>query len=604
MEFPRSLAPWAQILNVFPRETSLALGPLIQRLSIAIGPMRSLARTDSGDPDGFDGIARKGSYERLLISEWLLADELPEEFARRAAMGEHLFFHIARREPAASRVSLALFDAGPNQLGSPRIAHLAALIVLARRAEAAGARFAWGILQHPEQKVFPDVTESGVMRLVDGRSLKETTRDELAAWISLTSDWHELDDFWIVGGPRVARFHECARLSHLLVRDVLLPDARKLAVTVRGVSGAMKEISLELPDDRACARLLRDPFSVSVASPRMAAGDFAPLSNLVFDSGGRNLFARSTGNRIISYPVPNSPRAGTGSPKLLHATGGKLVTAVGRFNRVTCMLTAHDQRISYEYVGRRSPNLPEGLYYCANNESFQAAIGSESQLQPCFRLPQKFSTVEAIAMDARGSMFRLEGNRHASVTGRTVVGTVYLWASSVLAITPLVQDRVVYVGIEHPAGSWRIVSLGADVEKRDIPFDGTPTRAFFAHGGSLATNKFGLLALEKDFSEWTVISARGDLILSPPSGANIVGFARHIRKNEPGLLALEDDRRALTLYGNQWQHEILTAPAAISHLAVSHAAPNIAYSTIEGEVIVYSLAYEAALCRFLPRGKP
>lgn len=604
MEFPRSLAPWAQILNVFPRETSLALGPLIQRLSIAIGPMRSLARTNSGDPDGFDGIARKGSYERLLISEWLLADEAPEEFARRAAMGEHLFFHLARREPAASRVSLALFDAGPNQLGSPRIAHLAALIVLARRAESAGAQFAWGILQRPEQKVMPDVTESGVMRLIDGRSLKETTPDEMTAWISLTNDWRELDDFWIVGGPRVARFPECAKLSHLLVRDVLLPDARRLAVTVRGASGATKEISLELPDDRACARLLRDPFNVSVAAPHMTAGDFAPLSNLVFDSGGRNLFARSTGNRLISYPVPNSPRAGTGSPKHLHATGLRPITAVGRFNRATCMLSVLDKRISYEYVGRRSPNLPEGLYDLANEETFQPVTGSESLLRPCYRLPNKFSTVEAIALDARGSLFRLEGNSPVFASGRSVVGTAYLWATSVIAITPLLNDRIVYVGMEYPARSWRIVSLGTDVEKRDIPFDGVPTKAFFAHGGSLATSKFGLLALEKDFSEWTVISSRGDLSLSPPRGANVVGLARHIRKNEPGLLVLEDDRRSLTLYGKAWQQEILTAPAPISHVTVSHAAPNIAYSTIEGEVIVYSLAYETALCRFLPRGKP
>lgn len=188
--------------------------------------------------------------------------------------------------------------------------------------------------------------------------------------------------------------------------------------------------------------------------------------------------------------------------------------------------------------------------------------------------------------------------------GRAVVGTAYLWATKVLAITPLLNDRVVYVGIEHPTGSWRIVSLGADVEKRDIPFEGIPTRAFFTHGGSLATNKFGLLALETNFSEWTVISARGDLIIDPPRGANVVGFARHIRKNEPGLLLLEDDRRTLTLYGDRWQQTTLTAPAPISHVAVSHAAPNIAYSTIEGEVIVYSLAYERALCRFLPRGKP
>src|SRR5262249_50113041 len=126
MELPRSLAPWARYLGIFPRETSLAIGPLVQRIALAVGPMRARSLSRAGDPDGFDDLSRRGSYERLLASEWLLADEAPDEFARRAAMGEHVFLSIARREPSGSRVSMALFDAGPNQIGSPRLAQLAA----------------------------------------------------------------------------------------------------------------------------------------------------------------------------------------------------------------------------------------------------------------------------------------------------------------------------------------------------------------------------------------------------------------------------------------------------------------------------------------------
>ncbi|HEX9944470.1 MAG TPA: hypothetical protein VGG03_20865 [Thermoanaerobaculia bacterium] len=51
---------------------------------------------------------------------------------------------------AAGKTSFALFDAGPGQLGAPHIAQLAALIALTRRADGAGARFAWGILQEPQ----------------------------------------------------------------------------------------------------------------------------------------------------------------------------------------------------------------------------------------------------------------------------------------------------------------------------------------------------------------------------------------------------------------------------------------------------------------------
>jgi hypothetical protein len=120
VELPRALTPWAAYLQLFPRELVLALGPMVRRLDSVIGPLRAQGRRGDGDPDGFDGLARRGSYERLLLSEWLLAEEVPEEFVRRAAMREHGFLHLARREPVGSRVSVALFDAGPNQIGAPR----------------------------------------------------------------------------------------------------------------------------------------------------------------------------------------------------------------------------------------------------------------------------------------------------------------------------------------------------------------------------------------------------------------------------------------------------------------------------------------------------
>ena len=69
--------------------------------------MRSLAVAGDGEPDGYDGIASRGIYERLVTSEWLLADEEPDEFDRRAAMGEHTFTRLAR---PAERVKAETVD--------------------------------------------------------------------------------------------------------------------------------------------------------------------------------------------------------------------------------------------------------------------------------------------------------------------------------------------------------------------------------------------------------------------------------------------------------------------------------------------------------------
>src|SRR5262245_22810312 len=118
---PPELRPWAKPLAIFPAEVALSLGPLVRKVARMIGAWESQGSRLRGEPDGYDGLARKGPLERLLPSEWLLALELPDEFIRRAASSEQAFFALASRTPAGSRRSFALFDAGPSSLGGPRI---------------------------------------------------------------------------------------------------------------------------------------------------------------------------------------------------------------------------------------------------------------------------------------------------------------------------------------------------------------------------------------------------------------------------------------------------------------------------------------------------
>ncbi len=72
--------------------------------------------------------------------------------------------------------------------------------------------------------------------------------------------------------------------------------------------------------------------------------------------------------------------------------------------------------------------------------------------------------------------------------------------------------------------------------------------------------------------------------------------------NGPGLVALELDQQTITLNGRNWAQEILRAHAPIEHIAVCQRAPFIAYSTVEGEIVIYSVRHRADLCRYLPEG--
>jgi hypothetical protein len=603
MNYPRSLAPWAEYLNIFPRELSLALGAMVQRIASAIGSMRSRSLLGAGDIDGFDGISRRGSYEKLVASEWLLADEMPDEFARRAVMGEHLFLELARREPSASRVSLAIFDAGPNQLGAPRIAHLAALIALTRRAEAAGAQFGWGIAQQANKPIFPGASTIEVMRLLDARDTREASEEDIAAWRAKVADWKELDDFWVIGGSRIAQFESIRDLSRVSVTDIFEPNANRLALTVHGASSAPKNLLLDLPDERACARLLRDPFEEATAAPQFVKHTTVPASNLVFASNGATLFVRAANGGVISYPVPNSPRARIGRPKLYRPRDGKTVAAVGRLGRANAVITAQDDLVHFEYVSKRSSQITEGNYKSIYEKIAFTPPDVSGSLQPCFRLLlEPYAKSEVLAVDAHGLLFQLRQSKPSDKLEPGVIGSAWLVASEVLAIAP-VYSRIVYVGCDNSKSKWRIVSMSNDVFQIDLPFEEIPTKAFFGYGGALTHQTFGFLALEKNEWTWVIISAGGETYHPRPEGTRVVGVTYikpqdNTQRNEPALLLLEADKRTLTLRGITRSLRVHTAPAPIEHLTTSTNAPYVAYSTIEGEVVVYSLHYENKLCHF------
>jgi hypothetical protein len=150
-----------------------------------------------------------------------------------------------------------------------------------------------------------------------------------------------------------------------------------------------------------------------------------------------------------------------------------------------------------------------------------------------------------------------------------------------------------------------IVSIGTDVARQPIPFTGTGTKAFFGFGGDAAHKSFGLLAVEQTELQWAVISAKGETVLVKPSGAErVVGvIANTPLGKEPGLVALDGDQRTLTLNGHNWRQTILKANAPVNRVTVSHVAPYIAYSTTNGEIVVYSLQHRADLCRYQQGGQ-
>ncbi len=607
MEYPRALLPWAKYLSVFPRELSLALAPMVQRVALAIGAMRSRTSAKAGEVDGFDGIARRGVYERLVASEWMLADEMPDEFARRAVMNEHLFLELARREPAAARVSLALFDAGANQLGAPRIAHLALLIALARRAEAAGAQFSWGIVQQPKAPLLQGFSASLVVHLIAARSPHEATEAGLLTWRERVSEWQAADDLWLIGGARLARFEATRGFSTALVRDDFEPEANRLIVSMQGISRPAKSVTLELPDERACARLLRDPFEEATAAPVHVKSATIPASNLVWSGNETYLFARSTEGRIIGYPVPNSPRAGRGTPKIYRSMFHTDVIAVSRFKKSIAFLSAKSDRITVEFLhhNKDAAGVLAGDYEIVPASISFAPLPDSSRLHAGLRFPNSMRSVRQVdlfVLDGQHSLFRLrnlkEGNNHLP----NCVGSAERLARDVLAVGQLHNQRIIFLGREAEDDCWRMISVGDDMQRRDLSFTETPTRAFFGYRHGV----FGDFAIEANNREWRLFDGWSEESLNPLFDSQVVGVGYNPSEfdRQRGLVVLESDRRTFALRNLTTHIPIHTAAAAVEQVTLSPSSRSIAYATSAGEVVVYSIVQKEVLCRYWPEEKP
>jgi hypothetical protein len=362
MKLPGSLAPWAQQLKIFPEEISLALGAMAQKLAPFVSPLRAPEEVSDRDPNGYDGVTRRGIYERLLLSELALADEVPDEFIRRAVMGEHLFLNLARVAPSAKRMSVVLFDAGADQLGTPRIAHLAALIVLARRAEAARAVFAWGVLQDKKCRTLAEVTESNVMNLLDARTAQNVDSEHLKGWREKLAELESAADVWLVGSDDLKDLEEAKGFSILSIEDIWEPNARELQVSVKAASGAERQTVLGLPEESVCTRLLRNPFEVYKQPEKVSLT--GNLSSFFFDDNGGKIFARGDSKSILYISVPNSPNAEIGNPRRYRSIReNEILLGAGRLGKSVATLSLTDAgHLRLDYPKHGNFQLPVGNY--------------------------------------------------------------------------------------------------------------------------------------------------------------------------------------------------------------------------------------------------
>jgi hypothetical protein len=587
---PRQLSPWAPHLVLFPEDIALALGPLVIRLSQLIGAAR-IDHGREGTPDGYDGIDRRGSYDRLLASEWLIHDEIPDEFLRRVVSGEHAFLRRLHRHEAAGRRTVALFDSGIDQLGAPRIAHLAALIVLAQRAERARAILAWGVIQRPDDALRTSVTEDAIRALIDSRCASRASDGDIARWLA-SDGVAGASEIWLIGPERLADSLRPRQASVLAVSDVLDPAAApRIEVTVSGLQGLRpRTVTLDLPEQRAAVQLLRDPFGKAVAVRHKTLAHVDVRSAMVFSTDGRKLYLRTADGGLLIVQIPNSPRATVGKPVVFKPPEGRVIAvAASLLNKCPVVVCQHAGQALVHLLNKRGRMVGMTERYGGIADGVD-----DGTLRPLGLMASHDPRRPAAAFsNADGHLVLISGGRLTTYSGRVVVAS------------RATRDAFVYIE-RSGLGSVKVVragksgELGLTTSGIDLPGSGScqDTRYYFGAGG-LAN----LVAYSPSESRCTIIHRLETVTFRVHSSHTVIGMV-NVQTVEQGrtvetpfAVAIDGSRTGIVLLRPGGNRRLLTTAAPITSAAASDAAPVIAFITQSGELGVYSCSADAMVLR-------
>ena len=513
------------------------------------------------------------------MTEWALAETMPEEFIRRAAANEHLFLELARQEPAGGLLSVVLFDAGPSQLGGPRLVHLAALVVFAQRALDAGAELRFGVLQmppHPEARFSPRAAQN----IMHARSGRAPTRDDWQGWLTAAAATDadrpaEIEDLWVVGGPQTRAWADEVGGGHLSPCDVLEPDRRAVQVDLqRGTS--TRRVTLDLPPPWSCVRALRDPYEPA-SRPVDSAPSLVALG-MRFSWDARYLMIRTRAG-ITALRVSRHYRERGSTVRHLDIRKGTPIAADGHKRRYFVLLQ-RDDRFEVRVFNRRG--YLDSQTEVEVPDSF-VRPGADHPLGPLIPLRMRGPYPrEFIVLDALDSAFVLRIGDRPGLTATSIQTLDVARRSDGVAALASAETQ------EHV----RLVGFNTQGHTRELRrFDAyPPAQAYFG-----SDSQGGLIAVRLGFDQWTFAN-RGDVVVAHP--AHAVGAAMHPFRTYgylPAIVTIPDDRRSVMLLGPGSLADEHGLPFEVTEAACATNFPLLAVRSAQGDLHVVHLDRFAVL---------
>ncbi|WP_392564368.1 hypothetical protein RHO13_02055 [Orbus wheelerorum] len=254
---------WQPYLSWFDAKIQPIMSELLSQLNLVLGPIKENAMLNNDWHSGLGEVKQRGRYENLLLSEWLLLDDEPDEFIRRVVSNEHLFLAPMPEEQKSNNTIIAFFDEGILQLGSLRLVHLVMMLLLDRRAKKQNSQFFWGVIQQPARLNVFEGLES-LLSLLENRWLSALSNKNIVDWGAYLTD-SNFDERWFIGAQITG---QTLRPSNIITHCVYIryqsDDNRKLNIRILE-HNRTKSTVIVLPNEIICRKML--------------AGQLAPNSN-------------------------------------------------------------------------------------------------------------------------------------------------------------------------------------------------------------------------------------------------------------------------------------------------------------------------------------
>jgi len=579
MKLPEALAPWQAWLAWFDADLASALGEFLRRLDPLLGPPAFLARGQL-DPDGVEDLRRRGRYERLLLSEWAVADAAPDEFLRRAASGEHLFLAPRLVSRQADATLLALFDTGPAQWGAPRLAHIALWILLARRAQIARARFVWGALNAPGELHGTDSAQD-LLRMLRARS-SDVDAGQVAAWQPhLAAQAH--GERWMIG----AEPNAASACTHFARAALGFDDALHLRIGTRHRTHTAR---LALPPGHYATRLLRGRFTglVESGTHQRVRGRLSLRRALVMSDSGEHVAVPLSGeSRVVSLRIPPERTSRVASARywqwpegvdmIAGAMSGKAFGGV----LLTSLVLKFWNMPGFGAVPRPSP------------QEFAVAPGQGGWL-PCVWLRGADNVgSRVLLLDGAGRLIawtlRVGKTHPASTECNTVETDVIALGAAQRGSAWFVSHAAGKLALKHTDTSRRVTAFA------EVPSDTRPQQAWVCgnfkrsgwHDVAIAAgwgDSYAQLTCRVyQFHVQRTLAYAGEIAL--PHGTRGVGLIRDTSADRrPMLLCVRKDRRALVAIGANGGETIFESDSDIAAATVSGDGERVAVLLLSGEL--------------------